>query len=105
VIAVSPIGLASVVADMPQIETSKASTLHMEDTAPLPISQSGVVAAPTRSLWQTDCVATKISYGARCIGPAAILHHNLRFSVLPSRIPYNRLRTGSVAKHRSAQQN
>jgi hypothetical protein len=64
VIAIAPIGLASAVAAMPQIETAKAGTLHMEDSAPLQIASGspGTVAAPTRSLWQTDCVVITISF-------------------------------------------
>ena len=64
VIAVSPIGLASVLATIPRIETRKAGTLHLEDTAPLPISSGspGTVASPTRELWQTDCVAITIGF-------------------------------------------
>jgi hypothetical protein len=66
-IAIATNGLASAVDAMPEIETSKIATVHMEDTTPLPISSPGTpptVAAPTRSLWQTDCVGIKIRFNA-----------------------------------------
>jgi hypothetical protein len=56
-IAIAANGLASAVDTMPEIEASKLATLHLEDSVPLPISSPGspnTVAAPTRSLWQTE---------------------------------------------------
>jgi hypothetical protein len=51
---------------VPKIATSTESVVHMEDSAPLPIGSPGpVVAAPARSLWQTDSIAI------RCILDAA----------------------------------
>jgi hypothetical protein len=47
----------------PRFDTSDQATLHMEDTAPLPISATGtpnVVAAPVRSLWQTDTLGIRM---------------------------------------------
>jgi hypothetical protein len=64
--AIAVKGLASAVDAVPEIEASKVATLHMEDTAPLPIiggtPGSPVPAAPTRSLWQTNAVGIKIRF-------------------------------------------
>jgi HK97 family phage prohead protease len=46
----------------PTFEVSDQATLHMEDTAPLPIVEGGVPATPTRSLWQTDSYALRLLY-------------------------------------------
>jgi hypothetical protein len=63
VIAVSPVGVASAVSDMPEIDSSTVATLHMEDTTPLPIvSGGGTVAAPTRSLMQTDSTGIRLRF-------------------------------------------
>ena len=43
---------------------STGGTLHMEDTTPLPIGTVGtpnVIAAPTRSLWQTDTLGLRLT--------------------------------------------
>lgn len=64
VIAVNPVGLASAVADMPAINSSKVATLHEEDTTPLPIVSGGTVAAPTRSLMQTDSTGIRFRFDA-----------------------------------------
>jgi HK97 family phage major capsid protein len=53
-------------AEAPRLEISDVATIHEEDTNPLPISSPGApatVAAPVRSLWQTD------SLGLRLIQP------------------------------------
>jgi len=47
----------------PRFEVSDQATLHEEDTAPLPLASPGtpaVVAAPIRSLWQTDSLALRL---------------------------------------------
>ena len=47
----------------PRIATTKEAAIHME-TLPLPISSVGTpntVAAPLRSLWQTDCIAIRLT--------------------------------------------
>jgi len=49
--------------DAPRFEVSDQATLHEEDTTPLPIGTAGtpaVVAAPVRSLWQTDSMALRL---------------------------------------------
>jgi Phage capsid family len=48
------------------LDTKRSATLH-EETAPLPLSTPGTpptVAAPTRSLWQTDSVSVKVRLAA-----------------------------------------
>jgi hypothetical protein len=59
VIAIAVGGLAAAVDSVPQVDTSRVATLDMESPAQ-PISGG----APVRSLLQTDCVATKIRFGA-----------------------------------------
>jgi hypothetical protein len=49
----------------PRFSVSKVSAVHMEDTSPLQLGVAGApntVAAPTRSLWQTDSCAVKITF-------------------------------------------
>jgi hypothetical protein len=61
VIAIVPSALASAV-DAATVEASREALMHME-TAPAPIGTPGspnVVAAPTRSMWQTDSVGLKL---------------------------------------------
>jgi HK97 family phage prohead protease len=50
----------SVGAEAPRFEISDQATLHMEDTAPLPIVDGGTPAAPVRSLWQTDSLGLRL---------------------------------------------
>lgn len=53
----------SATGDTPQFDVSDQAVLHMEDTTPLPIGSSGApnsVAAPTRSLWQTDSIGIRM---------------------------------------------
>ena len=54
---------ASATGDEPQFDVSDQAVLHMEDTTPLPIGTTGApntVAAPTRSLWQTDSIGIRM---------------------------------------------
>ena len=44
----------------PVIDASRDAILHMEDANPEPISESGTVPSPVRSLWQTDCIALRL---------------------------------------------
>jgi hypothetical protein len=55
--AVAPAALAAVIGLDPTIETSRASTLHME-TVPQPV---GTV-SPHKSMWQTDSIAIKVRW-------------------------------------------
>ena len=63
VVGVDAGAIATGYSDVPQVETSKQATAHMEGVSPLPISTPGtpnVVAAPTRSAWQTDTLFLKV---------------------------------------------
>ncbi len=58
-------GVASGYRDAPVIETSKDAVLHMEATAPLPlVDGAGTLAAPQRSMFQTDVIAIKVRANA-----------------------------------------
>lgn len=49
--------------DTPNFSVSDQATLHMEDTSPLAIGTAGTpntVAAPVRSLWQTDTIGIRM---------------------------------------------
>jgi Phage capsid family len=62
-ILVDAADFVSVTGDSPQFLVSDQATLHMEDTTPLAIGTVGspnTVAAPTRSLYQTDCIAIRM---------------------------------------------
>ena len=68
----------SVTGDTPRFDVSDQATLHMEDTTPLAISTAGspnTVAAPVRSLWQTDCIGVRmlldLNWGMRRTGTVA----------------------------------
>jgi hypothetical protein len=69
----------SVSGDSPRFDVSNQATLHMEDTTPLQIATgaqgSGVLATPTRSLWQTDSIGVKmmldLNWGMRRTGVVA----------------------------------
>ncbi len=63
VIAVDAADFVSVGGEAPRFEISDQATLHMEDTTPLAIGTPGtpaVVAAPVRSLYQTDSLALRL---------------------------------------------
>jgi hypothetical protein len=63
VVCVGQQGLVTVTDGAPQISASRDATVHMEGANPLPISGSpGVVASPTRSLWQTRSVGLKVRF-------------------------------------------
>jgi len=69
----------SVTGDSPRFDVNDQATLHMEDTTPLQIvtgaQGSGVVASPTRSLWQTDSIGIRmlwdLNWGLRRTGVVA----------------------------------
>lgn len=53
----------SATGDEPRFDVSDQATLHMEDTSPTAIGTTGtpnVVAAPVRSLWQTDTLGLRM---------------------------------------------
>lgn len=62
-ILVDAADFVSVEGDEPMFDVSDQATLHMEDTSPAAIGTTGtpnVVAAPVRSLWQTDSLALRM---------------------------------------------
>src|SRR4029077_2484523 len=64
VIAVDASEFATATGDPPRFAVSNEATLHEEDTTPLALGTAGtpnVVAAPMRSLFQTDTVAIRMS--------------------------------------------
>jgi hypothetical protein len=64
VLCVALNALASAISPAPNFSASIESLLHM-DTAAQPIGAVGspnVISAPTRSLWQTDCVALRLTF-------------------------------------------
>jgi hypothetical protein len=66
IVAIEAGAIAYSIDDVPQIDLNKGALYH-EDTAPSAIGTAGspnVVAAPTRSLWQTDCVALRLIWPA-----------------------------------------
>ena len=78
VILIDAADYASATGDEPQFDVSDQAVLHMEDTTPLPIGTTGspnTVAAPTRSLWQTDSIGIRllldINWGLRRTGTVA----------------------------------
>jgi HK97 family phage prohead protease len=63
VILVDAADFASLTGDDPRFELSDQATLHMEDTTPLAIGTPGApptVAAPVRSMFQTDSIALRM---------------------------------------------
>jgi hypothetical protein len=65
VMALAVNALAVAADPAPRFSVSKVTALHMEDTTPLAIGTAGApptVAAPTRSLWQTDTMAIKLTF-------------------------------------------
>lgn len=63
VIALDASDFVTVTGDTPEFDVSDQATLHMEDTAPLPIVGGGgtpVTASPVRSLWQTASIGVRM---------------------------------------------
>jgi hypothetical protein len=56
----APAGVFSGYQDQPQIETSDKPALYFEDTDPTDVSGAGGVAAPVKSLFQTNLIAIKV---------------------------------------------
>ncbi|MFH0297225.1 hypothetical protein AAFX91_08275 [Bradyrhizobium sp. 31Argb] len=70
VVAAAPAGLASGVLGVPEIDTSKETVLHREDTSPGEIvSSPGVSAAPSTSVFQSFLIAIRVR--AECAWAAA----------------------------------
>ena len=63
VIVIDAADFVAVGGDAPRFEISDQATLHFEDTAPADIGTAGtppVVAAPVKSMWQTDSLALRL---------------------------------------------
>jgi hypothetical protein len=75
-IAVDPLSLIWGAGTDPEIDVSTEAVLHMDDD-PAAIVASGTAAVPTRSMFQTDCVATRmilpISFAKRRAGAVAYI--------------------------------
>lgn len=72
IVAVATNSLVSVIDSTPRFDLSDKATIH-QNTVPLPIVDgAGTVAAPTRSLWQTDSLGIKavlgVNFGLRNAG-------------------------------------
>jgi hypothetical protein len=67
VAAFAPAAVASGYQNAPTIETSKEALVHLEDTSPQDIGTPGspaTVAAPTKSMFQTDLISIKVRANA-----------------------------------------
>ena len=80
VIVVDAADFVSVTGDVPTFSVSDQATLHMEDTTPLAIGTTGApntVAAPVRSMFQTDSIALRMimdmNWAMRRTGVAAVV--------------------------------
>lgn len=62
-IAVAAQAVAAAFSPNPDVESSKAATLVMNDVG-TPVVTGGVTGAPARGLWQTDSIAVKIRWPA-----------------------------------------
>jgi hypothetical protein len=63
IVGVDPLAIATGYAGLPTVETAHHATAHFEDANPQPLGTSGapnMVAAPTRSGWQTSTLFLKI---------------------------------------------
>lgn len=60
----APNGIASGYQDAPTIEAKTSAVLHHEDTSPADISTSGAVAAPSKSVFQTNVIAIRVRANA-----------------------------------------
>ncbi|MCK1447756.1 hypothetical protein IVB34_34460 [Bradyrhizobium sp. 2] len=63
-IAVAPDAIASATGSTPQMSASRDSVLHYEDGTPVNIGDLSGVAAPSQSIFQTDCVALRVKLPA-----------------------------------------
>ena len=61
-IAVACPGIVAALDPEPEIETSNAAALHMQDTPAALVTSPGVSATPVRSLYQTDSIAVKVRW-------------------------------------------
>jgi hypothetical protein len=80
VAAFAPAATYSGYQGLPTIETASDMVVHAEDTNPLPLvsGSPGVVAAPSKSLWQTECIAIRVRAWAAwavAVGGAQIINN------------------------------
>lgn len=78
ILAIATNALAFAIEPGADIEASAEAILHMEDGTPLGVvSPGGVVAAPVRSTFQTDCIALRVilgvSWALRASGAVAVI--------------------------------
>jgi hypothetical protein len=76
----APAAIASGYQGVPEIETRKEAAFHFESSNPLEIvSSPGVVAAPTKSMFQVDAIAIKVRANAAfaCLPGGAQLVQNV----------------------------
>ena len=80
VVAIAPAALVVAIDKTPRFTIGEEAVVH-HDTVPEPIGTIGVpppnaVAAPSRSLWQTDCVSARIilnlGWAERAAGAVAV---------------------------------
>ena len=62
IVAVAPSALAATIG-APRFDTSRAGALHMASPASPLVAEDGTVSAPARSLYQTDTIALKTTFG------------------------------------------
>jgi hypothetical protein len=59
-ICIAPAAVATAVADLPEISSSRIATVHMDSAPRALVDGTGAVAQPQRSLFQTDAIGVKI---------------------------------------------
>jgi hypothetical protein len=72
--AIAPAAVASGYQGPPEISVGKDTTLHMDDTSPAElVAPPSTVAAPQRSLYQTNALAVKVRGNAAwCVLPGGV---------------------------------
>jgi hypothetical protein len=60
VVVVEPASFISAFSPIPEFSFSSGTTVHEEDTMPLPLVAGGTAASPTRSLFQTDAISLRM---------------------------------------------
>jgi hypothetical protein len=103
IICIAVHGLVSATDSVPQIRVTREAALHMNDV-PLPISDSGTVAAPVESLWQSasgdktarvwdahlETMSVKSLIAEACmrlVGRTILTHQEMRLAGYPDGTP------------------
>ena len=79
IVAVEPSAFVSYISPEPIIDVSRETSLHFDDTSPLPLASGTgpLIASPIRSIYQSDLVAVKvlleISYVMRAAGMVSFM--------------------------------